>query len=350
MNVNTRVRQFYHPLGASIATAVTFFLLALMAPIGESVLAQSKAKSRQKVTMPSSKANQPVTVPVPDSEMTDEDWVGLAISKLFDLTAQEAPELMEALEKAPEIDYHIKNKPDCPVTITSARIKGLKIDWLFESNKPGGPPVTVAGKVPPPVEPHNRDNRYLIIRNTVTLKNKTNRPIADVSLTSSSRNPVTIQPNGVATRVLTDKYTAILMGEPSVEVLGVEFKDGKIWGRSQRVPPPPPPPPPPGMQPRIVKVEPPKGPPEIRLVRRSEQELRVATIKSVEPSYSQGGKSSGSAAIIQLIIAPTGKVACAIFLSGPESMREAVIKAAQQWRFKPTPGMAVIGVITINSK
>jgi hypothetical protein len=84
-------------------------------------------------------------------------------------------------------------------------------------------------------------------------------------------------------------------------------------------------------------------------MRRSEQELRASTVNSLDLNNRQALEGAGDKATVQLIIAPTGRVACAIYLSGPESKRKPVIDAAKQWGFKPTPGMAVAGVITINS-
>jgi hypothetical protein len=77
--------------------------------------------------------------------------------------------------------------------------------------------------------------------------------------------------------------------------------------------------------------------------------LRASAIDSNELNKGQASAGVGDRATVQLIISPTGRVACAIYLSGPESMRKPVIDAARQWRFKPTPGMAVAGVITTNS-
>jgi hypothetical protein len=131
----------------------------------------------------------------------------------------------------------------------------------------------------------------------------------------------------------------------TAEVDGAYFGDGKVWGRAFRTPPPSPPPAPPM---RVLKVEKIQGPPELRVVRRSEQELRNTAIRKVEPSYSNARDSRGSS-IVQLIVAPTGKVSCAIFLSGPPAVRQAVIEAVKQWEFKHSVGEVTVGVLSFGS-
>ena len=54
-------------------------------------------------------------------------------------------------------------------------------------------------------------------------------------------------------------------------------------------------------------------------------------------------------ALRELIIAPTGKVVCAVFLSGPPASRSAVIEAVKQWEFKPASDLARVGVVSLNS-
>jgi hypothetical protein len=99
---------------------------------------------------------------------------------------------------------------------------------------------------------------------------------------------------------------------------------------------------------KVFKVEKVQGPPELKVVRRSEQELRNNATRKVEPVYPNARDSRGSSTV-QLIVAPTGKVSCAIFLSGPPAARRAVIEAVKQWEFKHSVGEVTVGVLSLGS-
>jgi len=134
----------------------------------------------------------------------------------------------------------------------------------------------------------------------------------------------------------------------TAEVDGAYFGDGKVWGRAFRSPPPPPPPPPATPPIKVFKVEKVQGPPELKVVRRSEQELRNIAIRKVEPVDPNARDSRGSATV-QWIVAPTGKVSCAIFISGPPALRRAVIEAVKQWEFKHYVGEVTVGVLSFGT-
>jgi hypothetical protein len=107
MNLNLGLGRPYYRLRLTITTVVTFFLIVSTAPIVESGFSQSKSKGRQDASRPPGKVNQSTSRQSPDFD--DEKWALFASEKLYYLTAKEAPELIEALNKSPEIDYQIEN-------------------------------------------------------------------------------------------------------------------------------------------------------------------------------------------------------------------------------------------------
>ena len=325
---------------------VIAFVLLLAAFAGARVPAQSK---RKPAGSQGAKVKRPAVVPDQDPYADPEILAQLASDKLGELTEKEAPELMEALHKAQRINYRVNNKPGCPVTITSAGVKGIRIDYsatysrMAWSREPGGP-VDSPG------------DYYLVTEEAVSLKNNTDREINAISVVAkdqfgSSKGYVDRCPPLKAHAASTCNGGSGLYFYPkpedlTAEVDGAYFGDGKVWGRAFRSPPPPPPPAP--RPTKVFKVEKIQGPPELKVVHRSEQELRNTAIRKVEPVYPNARDSRGSATV-QLIVAPTGKVSCAIFLSGPPALRRAVIEAVKQWEFKHAVGEVMVGVLSFGS-
>jgi hypothetical protein len=354
MKTNRKTRQRLVHSGSSpsaiIAMLLAIFLIASAALAGDKVLAQSKRKptgSRGAQVKPPSAVVPDERDPYADPEILAQ----LANDKLGELTEKEAPELMEALHKAQIINYQVNNKTGCPVTITSAGVKGIRIDYspsssrMAWSREPGGP-------VDPP------GDLYLGTEEAVSLKNNTDREITAILVVAKDQSGYA---RSYVDRCLPLKARAVsacsegsrlyIYSKPedlTAEVDGAYFGDGKVWGRAFRSPPPPPPPPPADLPKRVFKVEKIQSPPELKVVRRSEQELRNTAIRKVEPVYPNARDSRGSATV-QLIVAPTGKVSCAIFLSGPAALRRAVIEAVKQWEFKNSVGEVTVGVLSFGS-
>jgi hypothetical protein len=208
-----------------------------------------------------------------------------------------------------------------------------------------------------PGDPDPPGDFYLVTEEAVSLKNNTDREITAISVVAKDQSG---NARGYFGRCLPLKAHAVstcnegsrlyIYSKPedlTAEVDGAYFGDGKVWGRAFRTPPPPPPPPP-APPTRIYRVEKIQGPPELKLVHRSDQELRNTAIRKVEPVYPNARDSRGSATV-QLIVAPTGKVSCAIFLSGPPALRLAVIEAVKQWEFKHSVGEVTVGVLSFGS-
>lgn len=335
-------------VSAPIAIFLTLLLIASIALNGDRVLAQSKRKptgGRRAQVKPSSAV-------VPDERdlyANPEILAQLANDKLMELTEREAPELMETLHKAQRINYKVINKPGCPVTITSAGIKGLRIDYSPSSSRMAWSREPGSAVDPP-------GDFYLVTEEEASIKNNTDREITDILVVAkdqsgSAKSSIYRCPQLKPHAVSTCNQGSRLYIDPNpdgltAEVDGAYFGDGKVWGRAFRTPPPPPPPAPPMRV--VLKVEKIQGPPELRVVRRSEQELRNTAIRKVEPIYSNARDSRGSATV-QLIVAPTGKVSCAIFLSGPPALRQAAIEAVMQWEFKHSVGEVTVGVLSFGS-
>lgn len=324
-------------------------VLLLAAFAGGGVPAQSK---RKPTGSQGAKVKPPSAVVFDADPYADPDILAqLANDKLYELTEKEAPELMEALRKAQRINYRVNNKPGCPVTITSAGVKGIRIDYSVSSSRmawsrePGGP-------VDPP------GDFYLGTEEAVSLKNNTDREITAVLVvakdqfgTFKSHIDRCLPMKAHAVSTCSEGGRLYIYPKPedlTAEVDGAYFGDGKVWGRAFRSPPPPPPPPPAVPPKRVVKVDKIQEPPELKVVHRSEQELRNTATRKVEPVYPNARDSRGSATV-QLIVAPTGKVSCAIFLSGPPALRRAVIEAVKQWEFKHAVGEVMVGVLSFGS-
>jgi hypothetical protein len=121
-------------LSAPIAMLLALLLIALAALDGGKVLAQSKRKptgSRGAQVKPPSAVVADERDPYADPEILAQ----LANDKLQELTEKEAPELMEALHKAQRINYQVNNKPGCSVAITSAGVRGIRIDYSSPSSR-----------------------------------------------------------------------------------------------------------------------------------------------------------------------------------------------------------------------
>jgi hypothetical protein len=349
-------RKTHHPgmisdsvLSAPIAMMLAVLLIAWAAVDGDKALAQSKRKptgGRGAQVKPPSGLVPDERDPYADPEILAQ----LANDKLDELTEKEAPELMEALHKAQRINYQVNNKTGCPVIITSAGIKGIRIDYSPTSSR-------MAWNRQPdnPVEPVG--DFYLVTEEAVSVKNNTDREITAISIVAKDQSGhargyvgrcLPLKPHAAAACSGESRLYIYLKPEGlTAEVDGAYFGDGKVWGTAFRTPPPPPPPPaaPPT---RVYKVGKIQGPPELKVVHRSEQELRNAATRKVEPVYPNARDSRGSATV-QLIVAPTGKVSCAIFLSGPPALRLAVIEAVKQWEFKHSVGEVTVGVLSFGS-
>jgi len=335
-------------LSGPIAALLTLLLIGSAALDGDKVLAQSR---RKPAGSQGAKVKPPSAI-VPDQSnpyANPEMLAQLAYDKLGELTEKDAPELMEALRKGQRIDYRINNKPGCPVTISSAGLKGIRIDYSVSSSRM--PWEEPAGAADQP-----RDS-YLVAEEAASLKNNTDQEITAISVvmrdqSGDARNYLSECPPLKARAVSTCSgggrhFISTNPADLTAEVYGAYLRDGKVWGRAFRSPPPPPPPPPPAPK-GGYKVEVVHVPPELKVVHRSEQELRNAATRKVEPVYPNDRDSRGSATV-QLIVAPTGKVSCAIFLSGPPAIRRVVIEAVKQWEFKQSTGEVVVGVLSFAS-
>jgi len=77
-------------------------------------------------------------------------------------------------------------------------------------------------------------------------------------------------------------------------------------------------------------------PPE--MVRRSRGVVHGAAVRRVEPSYPSAALRHGinGKVVVEVAIDENGRVTSATVLSGPEPLRNAAVRAAQRWRFKPT--------------
>ena len=98
------------------------------------------------------------------------------------------------------------------------------------------------------------------------------------------------------------------------------FLDGVEGGTGTAAAPPPPPPPPP---PAPVKIEPLIPP--------------VESAGNDRPKYSAGARRKGieGTVIVSFDVLEDGRVANPRIESGPEELRQNVLEAALQWRFKP---------------
>ena len=338
-------------LSATITLLLTLLLIASAALDGDKVLAQSK---RKPTGSPGAQMKPPPAV-VPDKRdpyADPEILAQLANDKLEELTDKEAPELTDALHKAQRINYHVNNKTGCPVTISSAGVKGIRIDYSASSSR-----IAWSREPGDPVDPPG--DFYLVTEESVSLKNNTDREITAILVLAKDQfghnrsylnRCLPLKAHAVST--CTEGSRLYIYPKPedlTAEVDGAYFGDGNVWGRAFRSPPPPPPPLPTDLPKRVFKVEKVQGPPELKVVHRSEQELRNTAIRKVEPVYPNARDSRGSATV-QLIVAPTGKVSCAIFLSGPPALRQAVIEAVKQWEFKHSVGEVTVGVLSFGSK
>jgi protein TonB len=123
-------------------------------------------------------------------------------------------------------------------------------------------------------------------------------------------------------------------------------------GRDGGVPVPPnakdtPPPPPPAPKPAATQAEP-------QVVRLTSMLTQGRALRKIQPPYPPLARQSGvqGAVQVQISISEAGEVTEAFALSGHPLLRDAALRAARQWLFKPTelngkPTRA-IGVITFN--
>jgi serine/threonine-protein kinase len=102
---------------------------------------------------------------------------------------------------------------------------------------------------------------------------------------------------------------------------------------------------PPKEEPAEKSSEPPPSEPESKAeekpndaVRRSQGVVHGAVLRRVEPSYPTDASRRGvrGKVVVEVTIDENGRVASATVVSGPDIFRDAALRAARRWRFKPT--------------
>jgi protein TonB len=130
---------------------------------------------------------------------------------------------------------------------------------------------------------------------------------------------------------------------------GDEF--GRPGGSDTKAPPPPPPPPTP-----TPVVKPVATPASDSVVKLTSVLTQGRALRKVEPPYPTIAKQTRVQGMVQVQIAisETGEVNDVVLLSGHPLLRDAALRAAKQWLFKPTElngrPVRAIGLITFNFK
>src|SRR5262249_29485667 len=125
---------------------------------------------------------------------------------------------------------------------------------------------------------------------------------------------------------------------------------GPPGGRGPKDPPPPPPPTP------TPVVKPVATPAPDQVVRLTSVLTQGSALRKVEPPYPTLAKQARIQGMVQVQIgiSETGEVTDVTLLSGHPLLRDAALRAAKQWRFKPTElngrPVRAIGLITFNFK
>lgn len=137
-------------------------------------------------------------------------------------------------------------------------------------------------------------------------------------------------------------------GAPPGMGTGHEF--GTPGGTEPKEPPPPPPPTP------TPVVKPVATPTPDSVVRLTSVLTQGRALRKVEPPYPTIAKTARVQGMVQVQIgiSETGEVDDVILLSGNPLLRDAALRAAKQWLFKPTElngrPVRAIGLITFNFK
>ena len=166
-------------------------------------------------------------------------------------------------------------------------------------------------------------------------------------LTSAPESPLSIPDPSIGPPDIRGGIEQGIRGVPDgVEDLSGAIVPGALLGGGEAIDPPPPPPAPP------PKREEP--PPAQRVVRISTGPLQGSALRRVEPVYPPLAKQIrlSGAVVIEVVISEQGEVISVRAVSGHPLLRDAAIKAAWGWKWKPTTlnkvPVRVVGTITFN--
>lgn len=232
------------------------------------------------------------------------------------LSDTEARELQKRLTHAAEGFIQILNPAAAPVTISQAKVRGVK-----REEPAGGPEASSAarGRV------INDDGMYASVR----VLNASNRRVTGLGLqftNTESKHRFYVYPKpfslgGKSTDRIQIKFITV-SGNPahlSVEVVGVEFEDKSIWGAY--------PFPPPNMRSMRGSNEP-----------RTDVDTWPRMLNSIRPSYTERARRNKvlGEAILRLEIGADGLVKQIKVINAlPDGLTEEAIIAARQLRFDP---------------
>jgi TonB family protein len=257
----------------------------------------------------------------------------------------------EELDKASETYIQIDTSNNAPVLLKEAKVKIIEgvykaqhISW----NNPMRPTVKLY---------NNTDKRIHGVAVQIYSENKKRSIYFRFSPAIKSHESAEGEIDGFTESVG-------VAGSMTAKVIGVEFRDGEIWGK---VPPPPPPPPPPsatespappsapgrpGPPPPPPPADAPPAPPKV--VRKSGGVLQGSAVKRVEPTYPPlaiAAEVSGMV-VVEITVDEEGKVIAASAVNGHPLLRGAAVEAARQWQFTPTTlqgeAVKVVGTLTFN--
>jgi TonB family protein len=276
--------------------------------------------------------------------------------------------LLEELEQAPEFAARFKNRDDAPLAITGVKVKTAQTAWRSSDQREGS--AYVAAKIIVSVVNNtdrrikgikilfaNKETNYILITDRMNLRIE---PRAEYTLGKSGREFM---------------FYARQLGEPEstvVEIIGVRFEDGGVWGRDPGYRPAAPPPPPaepaapsadapPAAAPAAPAEPAPAAAPSedaqpegAAIIRKSGGVIHASAVKRVEPVYPPLAKANQVSGIVsvEIVINEEGNVISARAISGHPLLMAAAVEAARQWQFAPTmvSGVAVrvTGTLTFN--
>ena len=194
--------------------------------------------------------------------------------------------------------------------------------------------ATMLAPPPPPPAPPPPAAVQVVVKNVPEI----------TTFTPPKKPPERIpDPTQVTSRpVVSAVSTGVPGGVPGGQPGGVP---GGVAGTGGEAAPPPPPPPPP---PQPAPTPPPKQ------IKVSGGVLQGSALRRVQPQYPPIAKAARAAGAVQVqvTISEEGRVIDAAVVSGHPLLRDAALRAAQQWLFKPTElsgvPVKVQGVLTFN--
>ncbi|MBA2340324.1 MAG: M56 family metallopeptidase [Pyrinomonadaceae bacterium] len=257
---------------------------------------------------------------------TDADASESAPPAASSFEPQDSERAIAETAQLPSRAVRFENKPDAPVTLTSASMKSLPGELMRRIYDDMNYPAETYASLPVVTLVNNSNERI----KTIYLRFTVNGRRGGVVLGHAAM----IEPQSAYTfETAFKKLNAMLPAAPeeiTVSLDAVEFDGGKRWGRALPPSPPPPPAPPSPAPPSLAPPSPAPPPPP-----PANESGSLRLLRKVEPVYpleAQQRNIEGDVTV-EFTVNTNGEVVNERVLNGDEALQGAALEAIRQARF-----------------